>query len=91
MSACLYSCLSCHACKAHLFYATLYYQVQSVWLSTLSHKRRDIRKLEHKMGVLNSSTTLVRKKCSIMKRIQPYITVNVRSSSCTVPVILLRF
>lgn len=32
MSVCLYSSLSCMACKAHLFYAALYEHVWPVWL-----------------------------------------------------------
>ena len=46
MSACLYSCLSYPAHKAHLVYAALYYHVWYVRLYhilTLSHERHDLR------------------------------------------------
>jgi hypothetical protein len=63
------------------------------YFSTLSHKRRDFRKIkidEHKMCVLTFSTNLSETLLTL-RRIQSGTITNVLRSSCKVPVILVRF
>jgi hypothetical protein len=64
----------------------------SPYFSTLSHKRHDFRKkvTEHKMCVLIFSTGLS-EMFLILRRIQQDIVKNVKTSSCKVPVIHVRF
>jgi hypothetical protein len=61
-------------------------------LSTLSHKRYDVRKnvIEHKTCVLSFSTTLA-EIFLILKRNERDMIKNVYRSACKVPVILARF
>jgi hypothetical protein len=62
------------------------------YFSTLSHKGYDFRKnfVEHKMCVLIFSTTLS-EKFLILRIIQRDIIINVRRSSCKVPLLLSDF
>ena len=63
------------------------------YFSTLSHNRQDFSEkkvLEHIMYVLIFSTTFP-EIFFILRRIQRDMTINVRSSSCKIPVILVRF
>jgi hypothetical protein len=62
------------------------------YVSTLSHKGYDFWKniVERKMCVLVFSTTFV-SKFSILRKIQRDIVINVETSSCKVPIILVGF
>jgi hypothetical protein len=62
------------------------------YFSTLSHKRHGFRKnvIEHKMCVLILSTKLSETFLTL-RRIARDIIITVQSSSCKVPVILVRF
>ena len=62
------------------------------YFSTLSHKRHDFRKnvVKHKVIFL-FSVKFLSETFLVLRRIQRYIVINVRMSSCIVPVILLRF
>ena len=66
MTVCLYSCLSCPACKLHFFLQNIILSSVAClllpYLSTLAHKLHDFRerkKFEYKMCVLIFSTTFV--------------------------------
>ena len=58
------------------------------YFSTLSHKRHDFRVkvIEHKMCVIIFSTNFL-----ILRRILRDIVINVKKSSCKVPVVLVGF
>jgi hypothetical protein len=60
--------------------------------STLSHKRPDFQGkfIEHKICVSIFSTTLS-KISLILRRIQPYIVINAKTSLCKVPLIIVGF
>jgi hypothetical protein len=62
------------------------------YFSTLSHKRHDFRKkiVKHKV-MFFFSVKFLSETFLVLRRIQRYIVINVRTSSCIVPVILLRF
>jgi hypothetical protein len=89
MSVCLHSCLSYTARNAHVSSPAC---PAVPYFSTLSHKRHNCRKkvVEHKMCVLIFSTTLSI-TFLILKRIALDIAINVQTSSCKIPVILVTF
>jgi hypothetical protein len=61
------------------------------YFSTLSHKQQDVKeKIEHKMYVLISSSTLA-EIFFILRRIQPGTTMNVPKPSREVPDIIVKF
>ena len=61
--------------------------------STLSHKQRDFQKdgIEHKMCVIGFSVQVLYERLLILRKIQRDIVMNVKTSPCKVPVILIRF
>jgi hypothetical protein len=63
------------------------------YFSTLSHKRHDFRKkvIDNKMSVLIFSLQLLSGTLLILRRTERDIIINVRRSSCKVPVILVIF
>jgi hypothetical protein len=79
-----------HATRMRHIVTTFVGPLAPPYVSTLSHKRHDFRKkkvAEYKMCVLVFSTTLSR-TFIILRRIQRDIVMNVKTSSCKVPVIL---
>jgi hypothetical protein len=92
MGGCVHTCsLAYPACDAHAPYCHLLC-LASPYISTFSHKRHGFRKnvMEHKICVLNFATTLLG-TFLIPRRIQRDIVINVETSSCKVPVILVGF
>ena len=69
MIVCLYSYLSCHACKTHFLRCSIFLSVACLavlYFNTLSHKWHDCREIkdtEHKLCVLIFSTTLKHLSC----------------------------
>ena len=59
--------------------------------STLSHKRHDFRKKLNIKCVFGFSLQLLSETFLIIRRIQRDIVINVKTTSCKVPVILTRF
>ena len=88
----LYYCLSYPRSKAHARYCHLLVCFVLPYFPTFSHIRYDFWKkkvAEHKMCVL--SLRIWSKTFLILKRIQRDIVINVKMSSCKVPVIHVGF
>ena len=86
--------LSYPACEAHAsYYIVICGLFGCTVFFTLSHKRHAIRGrkvIEHEMCVLFSNE-LLPETFIMLRRIQRVVVINVRMSSCKVPVILVGF